>query len=73
MLLTFVCSSATALFAAGIRNHVISRPRVLVWMRRAFAGAFAGSEPSSPSPIADAGADGEIHTDLRGSFTIAFS
>jgi threonine/homoserine/homoserine lactone efflux protein len=29
------------LFAAGIRNHVISRPRALVWMRRAFAGAFA--------------------------------
>jgi len=23
------------------RNHVISRPRVLTWMRRVFAGAFA--------------------------------
>ena len=28
------------LFAASIRDHVISRPRVLSWMRRAFAGAF---------------------------------
>ena len=28
-------------FAASIRNHVISRPRMLVWMRRTFAGAFA--------------------------------
>ena len=27
-------------FAASIRSHVISRPRVLRWMRRAFAGAF---------------------------------
>ena len=24
-----------------IRNHVISRPRVLTWMRRMFAGACA--------------------------------
>jgi threonine/homoserine/homoserine lactone efflux protein len=28
------------LFAASIRTHVISRPRVLTWMRRTFAGAF---------------------------------
>jgi threonine/homoserine/homoserine lactone efflux protein len=41
MLLTFVVFVGYGLFAAGIRNHVISRPRVLVWMRRAFAGAFA--------------------------------
>jgi threonine/homoserine/homoserine lactone efflux protein len=27
-------------FAAAVRNHVISRPRVLAWMRRAFAAAF---------------------------------
>jgi len=27
-------------FAASIRNHVVSRPLVLTWMRRTFAGAF---------------------------------
>lgn len=41
MLLTFVVFVGYGLFAAAIRNHVISRPRVLTWMRRVFAGAFA--------------------------------
>lgn len=41
MLLTFVVFVGYGLFAAAIRNHVISRPRVLTWMRRIFAGAFA--------------------------------
>jgi threonine/homoserine/homoserine lactone efflux protein len=40
MLLTFVVFVGYGLFAASIRNHVISRPRVLTWMRRVFAGAF---------------------------------
>ncbi len=40
MLLTFVVFVGYGLFAASIREHVISRPRVLTWMRRAFAGAF---------------------------------
>jgi threonine/homoserine/homoserine lactone efflux protein len=40
MLLTFAVFVGYGLFAAAIRNHVISRPRVLTWMRRAFAGAF---------------------------------
>ena len=40
MLLTFVVFVGYGLFAATIRNHVISRPQVLTWMRRAFAGAF---------------------------------
>jgi threonine/homoserine/homoserine lactone efflux protein len=40
MLLTFVVFVGYGTFAAAIRNHVISRPRVLTWMRRAFAGAF---------------------------------
>jgi threonine/homoserine/homoserine lactone efflux protein len=26
--------------ADGVRNHVISRPRVMAWMRRSFAAAF---------------------------------
>jgi threonine/homoserine/homoserine lactone efflux protein len=40
MLLTFAVFVGYGLFAASIRNHVISRPRVLTWMRRSFAGAF---------------------------------
>ncbi len=40
MLLTFVVFIGYGLFAASIRNHVVSRPGVLTWMRRAFAGAF---------------------------------
>src|SRR5882762_5454217 len=40
MLLTFAVFVGYGLFAAAIRNHVISRPLVLTWMRRTFAGAF---------------------------------
>jgi threonine/homoserine/homoserine lactone efflux protein len=40
MLLTFGVFVGYGLFAASIRNHVISRPRVLTWMRRTFAAAF---------------------------------
>jgi len=41
MLLTFVVFACYGVFAATVRNHVISRPKVLMWMRRTFAGAFA--------------------------------
>jgi threonine/homoserine/homoserine lactone efflux protein len=40
MLLTFVVFVGYGLFAASIRTHIISRPRVLTWMRRTFAAAF---------------------------------
>jgi threonine/homoserine/homoserine lactone efflux protein len=40
MLLTFVVFVGYGLFAASIRDHIISRPRVLTWMRRTFAAAF---------------------------------
>jgi threonine/homoserine/homoserine lactone efflux protein len=40
MLLTSVVFVGYGLFAAAVRTHVISRPRVLTWMRRVFAGAF---------------------------------
>jgi threonine/homoserine/homoserine lactone efflux protein len=40
MLLTFVVFVGYGLFAAAIRQHVITRPKILTWMRRAFAGAF---------------------------------
>ena len=40
MLMTFVVFVVYGLFAASIRDHVVTRPRVLTWMRRTFAGAF---------------------------------
>jgi len=41
MLMTFAVFAVYGLAAAAVRDHVISRPAVLTWMRRAFAGAFA--------------------------------
>jgi threonine/homoserine/homoserine lactone efflux protein len=40
MLMTFVVFVGYGLFASAIRRHVISRPRILAWMRRSFAAAF---------------------------------
>ena len=40
MLLTFAVFGVYGVFAASVRNHVISRPRVMIWMRRVFAGSF---------------------------------
>jgi threonine/homoserine/homoserine lactone efflux protein len=40
MLITFIVFVGYGMFAASIRSQVISRPRVLTWMRRMFAGAF---------------------------------
>ncbi|KUL52761.1 MULTISPECIES: LysE family translocator [unclassified Streptomyces] len=41
MLMTFVVFLAYGRFAAAMRHHVIARPRVVGWMRRTFAAAFA--------------------------------
>ena len=41
MLMTFVVFALYGLFAAGVRDHVVSRPTVMAWLRRAFAGGFA--------------------------------
>ena len=41
MLMTLVVFAVYGLFAASVRNQIISRPRVLMWMRRTFAAAFA--------------------------------
>jgi threonine/homoserine/homoserine lactone efflux protein len=41
MFLTFVVFVGYGVFAASVRDHVTSRPKVLLWMRRTFAGAFA--------------------------------
>jgi threonine/homoserine/homoserine lactone efflux protein len=40
MLVTFVIFALYGVFAAGVRQHVISRPAVIIWMRRVFGGAF---------------------------------
>jgi len=40
MLVTFVVFVGYGVGAAAMRTHVIARPQVLTWMRRAFAGAF---------------------------------
>jgi threonine/homoserine/homoserine lactone efflux protein len=40
MVLTLVVFVGYGYFAAAIREHVISRPRVVAWMRRVFAGTF---------------------------------
>lgn len=40
MAATFVVFAIYGLFAAKMRDHVISRPAVMTWLRRAFAGAF---------------------------------
>jgi threonine/homoserine/homoserine lactone efflux protein len=40
MVVTFVVFVIYGVFAASVRNHVVSRPRVMTWMRRVFAGSF---------------------------------
>jgi threonine/homoserine/homoserine lactone efflux protein len=42
MLMTFAVFMIYGLFAASVRSHIVSRPRVMIWMRRTFAAAFAG-------------------------------
>jgi threonine/homoserine/homoserine lactone efflux protein len=42
MLMTFVVFAIYGVFAAAVRRHIVSRPGVLAWMRRAFAAAFVG-------------------------------
>ena len=40
MAMTFAVFVLYGVFAAVVRSHVTSRPRVLTWMRRTFAAAF---------------------------------
>jgi threonine/homoserine/homoserine lactone efflux protein len=40
MLMTFVVFAIYGVFAAAVRTHIVSRPRVLTWIRRTFAGAL---------------------------------
>jgi threonine/homoserine/homoserine lactone efflux protein len=40
MAVTFVVFALYGLFAASVRDHVMARSRVLVWLRRSFAAVF---------------------------------
>ena len=41
MAMTFAVFAIYGLFAASLRDRVITRPRVMAWMRRSFAAGFA--------------------------------
>ena len=38
--LTFVVFAVYGMFAAAVRQQIVTRPRVVTWMRRVFAGSF---------------------------------
>ncbi|RCK40530.1 hypothetical protein TH25_24795 [Thalassospira profundimaris] len=40
MIMTFVVFTGYGLFAALARRHVLTRPRVMLWLRRSIAGMF---------------------------------
>jgi len=40
MAMTFVVFAVYGVFAAAVRDQVVSRPKVIAWMRRIFAGSF---------------------------------
>jgi threonine/homoserine/homoserine lactone efflux protein len=41
MAMTFAVFVVYGLFAAGVRDRVITRPKVMAWLRRSFAAGFA--------------------------------
>lgn len=41
MAMTFVIFVGYGLCAASVRNHIVSKPRVMTWVRRVFSGTFA--------------------------------
>jgi threonine/homoserine/homoserine lactone efflux protein len=41
MAMTFVAFVVYGLFAASVRDRIVTRPRAMTWLRRAFAGGFA--------------------------------
>jgi threonine/homoserine/homoserine lactone efflux protein len=41
MAMTFAVFAVYGLFAASVRDRIVSRPKVMTWLRRAFAGGFA--------------------------------
>jgi threonine/homoserine/homoserine lactone efflux protein len=41
MAMTFAVFVIYGLFAASVRDRIVTRPKVMGWLRRAFAGGFA--------------------------------
>ena len=41
MAMTFAIFVLYGLFAARVRDHIVTRPRAMAWLRRTFAGGFA--------------------------------
>ena len=41
MAMTFVVFVLYGLFAGAVRDRIVTRPRVMTWLRRSFAGGFA--------------------------------
>ena len=41
MAMTFAVFVIYGLFAASVRDRIVTRPKVMTWLRRAFAGGFA--------------------------------
>jgi threonine/homoserine/homoserine lactone efflux protein len=41
MAMTFAVFVVYGLFAAGVRDRIVMRPKVMTWLRRVFAGGFA--------------------------------
>ncbi len=41
MAMTFAVFAVYGLFAAGLRDRVITRPQAMAWLRRSFAAGFA--------------------------------
>ena len=41
MAMTFAVFAVYGLFAASVRDRIVTRPRAMTWLRRAFAGGFA--------------------------------
>jgi threonine/homoserine/homoserine lactone efflux protein len=42
MAMTFLVFAGYGLFASAVREHVLTRPRAVRWMRRGFAAAYVG-------------------------------
>lgn len=40
MMVTFAAFALYGVFGAAVREHVLSSPAVMAWMRRSYRGAF---------------------------------
>jgi hypothetical protein len=45
MAMTIAVFVVYVLFAAGVRERIVTRPKVLSWLRRTFAGGFIALGP----------------------------